>query len=84
MIISEQQIANRLEIISPYTNWVRTFSTTHGNQEVPRIAKEKNLKTLVGAWLDSDLENNEIEIQNVIDIAKAGYADMIAVGNEVL
>jgi exo-beta-1,3-glucanase (GH17 family) len=83
-LISEQQIADRLEIIRPYTHWIRTFSTTNGNEEVPRIAHEKSLKTLVGAWLDSDLENNEIEINNVIRIAKEGHADMIAIGNEVL
>ncbi|MDG0888404.1 glycoside hydrolase family 17 protein [Paracholeplasma manati] len=83
-LISEQQIADRLEIIRPYTHWVRTFSTTNGNEEVPRIAKEKGLKTLVGAWLDSDKENNEIEINNIIRIGQAGYADLIAIGNEVL
>lgn len=83
-IISEQQIADRLEIIRPYTHWVRTFSTTNGNEEVPRIAKEKGLKTLVGAWLDSDEENNEIEINNIIRIGQSGYADLIAIGNEVL
>ncbi len=84
VIISEKQIADRLEIIRPYTEWVRTFSTTHGNQEVPRIAHEKQLKTLVGVWIDSDLKNNAIEIENAIAIAKSGYADMIAIGNEVL
>jgi exo-beta-1,3-glucanase (GH17 family) len=83
-IISEQQIADRLEIIRPYTHWIRTFSTTNGNEEVPRIAKEKGLKTLVGAWLDSDKENNEIEINNIIRIGQAGHADLIAIGNEVL
>lgn len=83
-LISEQQIADRLEIIRPYTHWVRTFSTTNGNEEVPRIAKEKGLKTMVGAWLDSDKENNEIEINNIIRIGQAGYADLIAIGNEVL
>ena len=83
-IITEKQIADRLEIIRPYTHWIRTFSTTNGNEEVPRIAHEKGLKTLVGAWLDSDLENNEIEINNIIKIGQAGYADMIAIGNEVL
>jgi exo-beta-1,3-glucanase (GH17 family) len=83
-LISEQQIADRLEIIRPYTHWIRTFSTTLGNEEVPRIAHEKGIKTLVGAWIDSDLENNEKEIQNIIKIAQAGYADMIAIGNEVL
>lgn len=82
--ISEQQIADRLEVIRPYTHWIRTFSTTHGNQEVPRIAHEKQLKTLVGVWIDSDLKNNALEIESVIQIAKAGYADMIAIGNEVL
>lgn len=83
-IISEQQIADRLEIIRPYTHWIRTFSTTNGNEEVPRIAHEKKLKTLVGAWIDTDLEHNEIEINHLIEIAKAGHADMIAIGNEVL
>ncbi|TNF09681.1 MAG: glycosyl hydrolase [Bacillota bacterium] len=83
-VISEKQIADRLEVIRPYTKWIRTFSTTNGNEEVPRIAHEKGLKTLVGAWIDSDLENNEIEIKNIIEIAKNGYADMIAIGNEVL
>ncbi len=82
--ISHQQIADRLEIIRLYTRWIRTFSATNGNEEVPRIAHEKSLKTMVGAWLDSDLENNEIEINNIIAIAKAGYADMVAIGNEVL
>lgn len=82
--ISEQQIADRLEVIRPYTHWIRTFSTTLGNQEVPRIAHEKSIKTLVGAWINDDLENNEKEIENLIKIAKAGHADLIAVGNEVL
>ncbi|AUD66100.1 glycosyl hydrolase [Tenericutes bacterium MZ-XQ] len=83
-IISHEQIADRLEIIRPYTHWVRTFSATNGNEEVPRIAHEKNLKTLVGAWIDSDEENNELEINNIIEIAKNGHADLIAIGNEVL
>lgn len=82
--ISQVQIAERLEIIRPHTNWVRTFSCTNGNEEVPRIAHEKNLKTFVGAWIDTDEENNDLEISNAIRLAKEGYVDMIAVGNEVL
>lgn len=82
--ISQEQIAERLEIIRPYTNWVRTFSCSCGNEEVPRIAHEKGLKTMVGVWLDADEENNEIEINNAIRIAKEGYVDLLAVGNEVL
>ncbi len=83
-IISKKQIAERLDIIKPYTNWIRTFSATYGNEQVPKIAHEKGLKTLVGAWINDDLENNEIEINNVIQIAKEGHADILAIGNEVL
>lgn len=82
--ISQQQIADRLEIIRPYTKWVRTFSCTNGNEEVPRIAHEKGLKTLVGTWISEDLEENEKELANAIQIAKAGYVDILAIGNEVL
>jgi len=51
---------------------------------IPRIAKEYGLKTLVGAWLGENEDTNEEEIENVIQIAKNGYADLVAVGNEVL
>jgi exo-beta-1,3-glucanase (GH17 family) len=82
--ISQQQIADRLEVIRPFTKWVRTFSCTNGNEEVPRIAKEKSLKTIVGAWISDDLEENEKELQNAIQIAQNGHADIVAIGNEVL
>ncbi len=82
--ITPEQISKRLDIIKPYTKWVRTFSATYGNELVPKIAHEKGLKTLVGAWIGSDLEQNEIEINNVIAIAKYGDADILAIGNEVL
>jgi exo-beta-1,3-glucanase (GH17 family) len=82
--ISETQVEKRINIIKPYVKWVRSFSCTEGNEHIPRIAHENGLKTLVGAWLGSDEEKNENEIQGVIDVAKAGHADIVAVGNEVL
>ncbi len=83
-IISEEQIRKRLEIIRPYTNWVRIFSCTEGNELIPRIAKELGFNTLVGAWLGEDEEINEAEIAGQIQVGRAGYADLAAVGNEVL
>ncbi|MCF7930075.1 MAG: hypothetical protein K9L02_01025 [Acholeplasmataceae bacterium] len=82
--ISDQQIADRLEIVRPYTKWIRTFSCSNGNEVIPRIAHEKSLKTLVGAWISDDEASNELEINNAVAIAKAGYADILAIGNEVL
>lgn len=83
-IISEDQIRRRLEILKPHTSWVRTFSCTEGNEIIPRVAKELGIKTLVGAWLSSDKEKNEEEINGLLELAKAGYVDVAAVGNEVL
>ncbi len=83
-IIMERQIRERIETIRPYTSWIRTFSCTEGNEIIPRIAKEYGLKTLVGAWIGEDLDKNEEEIAKLIQVAKDGHADLIAVGNEVL
>ena len=82
--VSETQIRARLEIIRPYTSWVRTFSCTDGHEATPRIAHELGLKTMVGAWLGADREINEREFAGAIAVARSGHADLLAIGNEVL
>ena len=82
--ITEEQIRRRMKIIKPYTKWIRSFSCTDGNEAIPRIAKEYGIKTFVGAWLGDDAEINEKEIAGLIKLAKEGYVDMAAVGNEVM
>ncbi len=83
-IISEEQIETRMKVIKPYVKWVRSFSCVDGNENIPRIAHKHGFKTLVGAWLGSDAEKNENEIESIIKVAKEGNADIVAVGNEVL
>ncbi len=83
-IIPRAQIERRMKILSKHSNWVRTFSCTEGNELIPEVAKEMGMKTMVGAWIGDDREKNEIELQNLIEVGKKGYADIIAVGNEVL
>lgn len=82
--ISESQIRRRLEIIRPYTQWVRSFSCTEGNELIPVLAKEYGMKTLVGAWLGKDHQVNKKEMDNLIALAKSGAVDIAAIGNEVL
>lgn len=82
--ISEAQIRRRMEIIKPYTKWIRTFSCTDGNEIIPKIAYEYGIKTLVGAWLGDDPEINTREIAGLIQLAKEGFVDIAAVGNEVM
>lgn len=83
-IITEKQIRRRMEIIQPYTKWVRSFSCTEGNELIPKIAKEYGIKTLVGAWLSKDDKINQQEVENLIEISRQGYVDIAAVGNEVM
>ncbi|MBV2196625.1 MAG: glycosyl hydrolase [Flavobacterium sp.] len=82
--ISEEQVRRRLKIMAPYTQWVRSFSCIEGNEFVPKIARELGMKTLVGAWLGDDAEKNEKEIEALIQLAKDGFVDIAAVGNEVM
>jgi len=82
--ISEEQIRRKLDIIRPYSNWIRIFSCTEGNEQIPVIAKEYGMKTLVGAWLGDDPEVNQNEIKGLIQLAKSGVVDIAAVGNEVM
>jgi exo-beta-1,3-glucanase (GH17 family) len=83
-IISEEQVRRRMQILKPHTSWIRSFSCTEGNEHIPKIAKEFGVKTLVGAWLGNDPEVNEREIAGLIKLAKEGYVDIAAVGNEVM
>jgi exo-beta-1,3-glucanase (GH17 family) len=83
-ILTEEQIRRRMAIIAPHTNWIRSFSCIEGNELVPVIAREFGLKTLVGAWLGDDKSLIEEEIAGLVKLAKEGYVDIAAVGNEVL
>jgi GPH family glycoside/pentoside/hexuronide:cation symporter len=83
-ILTEEQIKKRFEIISPHTQWIRSFSCTEGNEIIPQIAHKKHKKTIVGAWISRDKDRNEKEIESLIKLANEGYVSIAAVGNEVL
>jgi glucan 1,3-beta-glucosidase len=82
--LGDAQIRERLAIVQPFVKWVRTFSCSDGNELIPAIASENGLKTIVGAWLDDDLDRNELELARAISIANSGHAAILGVGNEVL
>ena len=58
--LTESQIEHRMAILQPHFKWIRSFSTTEGNELIPVSAKRHGLKTLVGAWLGSDTDKNRI------------------------
>jgi GPH family glycoside/pentoside/hexuronide:cation symporter len=78
------QIDERMDIVAPYTQWVRSFSCTEGNELIPVSARSKGIKTAAGAWISNDKARNELEIQGLIHQAKKGMVDIAVIGNEVL
>ncbi len=83
-VLSEAQVARRIELIAPHTRWVRSFACTEGHESIPRLARAKGLKTMVGAWISHDRERNEREIEGLVTLARAGLVNIAVVGNEVL
>ena len=78
-----EQIRADLKILSPYTQAIRTYSSTGGGELVPAIAAEFGLKVTLGIWIDKNEARNEREIQAGIALARR-YSNInaIVVGNE--
>jgi cellulose synthase/poly-beta-1,6-N-acetylglucosamine synthase-like glycosyltransferase/exo-beta-1,3-glucanase (GH17 family) len=89
------QIRADLKILSPYTQAIRTYSSTGGVELVPAIAAQLGLKVTLGIWIDKDIVDangkvtpnprNEQEIQAAIALARR-YSNInaIVVGNETI
>jgi exo-beta-1,3-glucanase (GH17 family) len=82
--VSAAQITARLQIIAPYTTWVRSFGITDGLENIPPIARSMGLKVAAEAWIGTDATQNSLEINNLISAAQAGQVDIAIVGSETL
>lgn len=82
--VDREQVKERLTIIAPYTIWIRTYGTENGLENIGPVAHEMGLKTAIGAWLGSDTDANDKQINELIDEAKNGYVDLAIVGSETL
>ena len=77
------QIRKDLATIAPYTESIRTYSSTGGLEQIPQIAAEFGLRVTLGIWLDEDVVRNEREIRAAIDLARRhSNVKAIIVGNE--
>ncbi|HKR05135.1 MAG TPA: glycosyl hydrolase family 17 protein, partial [Bacteroidia bacterium] len=82
--INDDQITDLVKIVSPYTEWIRTYGCTNGLENIGKIAHKAGLKIAAGAWLSGDTNANEVQIANLISASKAGEVDVAIVGSEVL
>lgn len=74
-----------LKVLQPLTRAIRLYSSTGGVEMVPAIANEFGLKTMVGAWIDKNVDRNEREMVAAVDLAKRNSnVNGIVVGNETI
>ena len=82
---TEAQIRADLKVLSPYTQAIRTYSSTGGGELIPAIAEEFGLKVTLGIWIDKNEVRNEREIQSAIALARRyRNVNAIVVGNETI
>jgi exo-beta-1,3-glucanase (GH17 family) len=82
--VDDAQLRTRMQIISARTNWIRTFGAGNGLERSGAVAHSLGLKAALGAWLSTDLAENEQQLANLIVAGQTGDADMLIVGSEVL
>ncbi len=75
---------SRMQIIRPYTRWIRSFGNTNGLEGIPSVARQLGLKVAANAWISSNLAQNNTEVNNLIAAANAGLIDIAIVGSEAL
>ncbi|HEY0912487.1 MAG TPA: glycosyltransferase [Bradyrhizobium sp.] len=80
-----EKIRSDLKKLSSLTRAVRLYSSTEGNELVPPVAAEFGLKVMVGAWIDTDSNRNNREIEAAIDLARRNSNVIgLVVGNETV
>ncbi len=85
LVLKEENIKKDLELLSKYTNCIRTYSTV-GLEAIPKYAKEFNIQMLMGVWVSKSEKQSRDEIDTLKKLA-AQYPEVIKgviVGNEVL
>ncbi len=82
---TEEQIESDLAMLAKKTHAVRTYSMEETIVEVPRIAKKYGINVALGAWIGSDHERNQKEIDLLINYAARNTNVVrVIVGNEVI
>ena len=85
LVISSNRVREDLKLLSKYTDCIRTYSTV-GLEMIPAIARENNLKMLMGAWVSKAKVQTKQELDTLIKLASENQdiVKAVIVGNEVL
>jgi exo-beta-1,3-glucanase (GH17 family)/cellulose synthase/poly-beta-1,6-N-acetylglucosamine synthase-like glycosyltransferase len=82
---TEEQIIEDIDLLTGKTLSIRTYSAAGTLHEIPRLAAERKLNVVLGAWLTRDPVVDEQEVKTVIELAKKHRnVKHVTVGNEMI
>lgn len=83
--VSEETIDADMAIIAKRFRCVRTYTTLHGMDMVPKIAEKYGLSVMLGVWISPDLMENMQDLDVALDVANK-YASVthVLIGNEAI
>jgi exo-beta-1,3-glucanase (GH17 family)/cellulose synthase/poly-beta-1,6-N-acetylglucosamine synthase-like glycosyltransferase len=83
--VSEELIDADLAIIAKRFRCVRTYTTLHGMDMVPKIAEKYGLTVILGVWVSADLMENMHDLEIALKTAnKYPAVTHLLVGNEAI
>ncbi len=82
--LSVEYITRTMKRIQPITQWVRIFGMSNGLDRAGEIAHKLGLKSVLQAWIGRNHAANQEEIRLLIQQARAGHADLLIIGSEVI
>jgi len=84
-VADSDKIRTDLKKLSTLTRAVRLYTSTEGAELVPPVAAEFGMKVTVGAWIDTDGNRNNREIEAAINLARKNSNVIgVVIGNETI
>jgi len=81
-----KEVEQDVALLAGKTHAIRTYAVDGSLALVPSLAQKYGLNVALGAWIDSDLDQNLIELNKLISLADKHRKNVVRVivGNEVI
>ncbi|MBI1260726.1 MAG: glycosyltransferase [Rhizobiales bacterium] len=80
----KEEIDADMALLSQTAQAIRTYSVSHGQENIPDLAAKHGLSVALGAWIDSNKASNDEQINTLIELAPKRNVVRVLVGNESL
>jgi len=82
---TDDEINSDLKLLSGKTDSVRTYTMEGTIADVPKLAAPYGMKVMLGAWVDSDKQKSEAQVDKLIEVARSNPdVEQVLVGNETV